>query len=101
MVRLKWTANALNDLREISDFIAKDSPYYAKLQVERIKKATINLKIFPEMGRHIPEFPELPYREIIVGNYRIIYKIEKEKSRVLIMLVMHSKRLLRIIPEDN
>lgn len=70
------------------------------LQVERLNKAALNLKIFAEMGRRVPEVPELPYREIIVRNYRVIYKLEKEKSRVLIMLVMPNKRLLRISPED-
>jgi addiction module RelE/StbE family toxin len=101
MVQLKWTKSAIEDLREIADFIAKDSPYFAQLQVERIKKATLNLKRFPKMGRRVPEFSDLPYREIIVGNYRVFYRIDKEKSQILIMSVMHSKRLLRTPPDDN
>jgi len=45
------------------------------------------------MGRNIPEFPHLPYREILVSNYRVIYRLEEEM--VIVMSVVHGRRLLK------
>lgn len=33
------------------------------------------LEEFPESGRKIPEFPELPHRELIVPPYRFFYRV--------------------------
>ena len=97
MVRkIKCTLRALNELHDIYGFIAKDSKRYAQIQVENIQNAASNLTHFPLMGRNVPEFPHLPYREILVGNYRVIYKFEEEQDRVIIMSVVHGRRLLEI-----
>ncbi len=97
MVRkIKWTIRALNDLHDIYDFIAKDSRRYAQIQVEDIQDAALNLASFPLMGRIVPEFPDLSYREILVGNYRVIYRLEEEQGLVLIMAVAHGRQLLKI-----
>jgi len=34
------------------------------------------LEDFPESGRIIPEFPELPFREVILPPYRFFYKVK-------------------------
>ncbi len=97
MVRkIKWTIRALNDLHDIYEFIAKDSKRYAQIQVEDIQNAALNLTSFPLMGRIVPEFPHLSYREILVGNYRVIYRLEDEQDLVIIMDVAHGKQLLKI-----
>ena len=93
MVQIKWTNRALNDLCEINEFIAKDSPRYAQIQIEKIQKAVSNLAVFPSLGRQVPEFPHLPYREVLVGNYRVLYR-EEEKG-ILVMSVVHGRRLLK------
>ncbi len=48
------------------------------------------------MGRIVPEFPHLSYREILVGNYRVIYRFEEEQNMVIIMAVAHGRQLLKI-----
>ena len=94
MVRkIKWTIRALNDLHDIYEFIAKDSKRYAQIQIENIQNAVSNLISFPLMGRNIPEFPHLSYREILVGNYRVIYRLEGDM--VIVMSVVHGRRLLK------
>jgi toxin ParE1/3/4 len=50
------------------------------------------LKIFPEVGRSVPNFNDDKLREIIFGNYRIIYEIKK--TSIEILTIWHSKRLL-------
>ena len=97
MVRkIKWTIRALDDLHDIYEFIAKDSKRYAQIQIEDIQNAALNLTSFPLMGRIVPEFPYLPYREILVDNYRVIYRLEEEQGLVIIMAVAHGRQLLKI-----
>lgn len=67
-------------LREIHDFIARDSPRAAEVLVERLLTATERLASFPESGRVVPEFPGLGYREIIVGSYRVLYDLRETRS---------------------
>ncbi|MCK4397434.1 MAG: type II toxin-antitoxin system RelE/ParE family toxin [Methanophagales archaeon] len=98
MVQIKWTKRALNDLWEIYEFIARDSPRYAQIQVEKIQKAVSNLAVFPSLGRQVPEFPHLPYREVLAGNYRVIYREEEKRRQVLIMSVVHGRQLLEELP---
>ncbi len=50
MVHLNWTNQAVSDLKEIADYISKDSIKYAKIQVKRLKKRTIILRE-PEMSK--------------------------------------------------
>lgn len=94
--KIVWTIRALNDLHDIYEFIAKDSRRYAQVQVEDIQNAAINLTYFPLMGRIVPEFPHLPYREILFGNYRVIYRFEEEQKLVVMMAVAHGRQLLKI-----
>ena len=97
MVRkIKWTLRSLNELHDIYEFIAKDSKRYAQIQIENIQNAVSNLISFPLMGRNIPEFPHLSYREILVGNYRVIYRLEEEQNLVIIIAVAHGRQLLKI-----
>ncbi len=93
--KIKWTIRSLNDLHDIYEFIAKDSKRYAQIQVENIQNAVSNLTRFPLMGRKVHEFPHLPYREVLVGNYRVIYRLEEEENQILIMSVVHGRRLLK------
>jgi plasmid stabilization system protein ParE len=93
--RIVWTRKALADLREIHDYIARDSPRYGQIQVERIQNAAEKIGRFPEIGRIVPEFPDGPWREVLTGNYRIIYRWDSESGRGLILAVVHGRQLLR------
>ena len=91
MVRIKWLLAAKNDLKEIYDYISLDSKRYAKLQVERIQNKTEILKSQIEIGKIVEELNEPNVREILEGNYRIIYRIIS-KSEVHILLAHHGAR---------
>ena len=93
-----WTPRALGDLRKIHDYIAVDSIRYAQVQIETVQSAVLTLSEFPSLGRRVPEFPDLPYREIIVGNYRVIYRFEEQRSCVLIMTIVHGRQMLQEPP---
>jgi toxin ParE1/3/4 len=95
MVKLIWTDQALGDLTNIGDYIADTSEKYAKLTVKKIYDRTDILKQFPRAGRVVPEKNEEKVRELIEGNYRIIYEIASE-TLIYIQAVYHSARIIRI-----
>ncbi len=94
MAELIWSERAILDMENIYDYIANDSPMYAQLNAKSIIKSVERLQMFPESGRHLPEFPHLPHREVIVGNYRVIYRYDSERAEVKIVTVVHGSRLL-------
>ena len=93
MVKVVWTQRALSDLEDIGDYISKDSTKYAKLTLEKIVDTASLISINPFLGRGIPETTDKSIREIIKGNYRVIYQIRNESS-VFILTVFHTARLL-------
>lgn len=97
MVVLNWTPQSIIDLTNISEFIAKDSPQYAFITISKIRKLAKQLKLHPFSGRKLPEINQTNVREIIFGNYRIIYKVISD-YRIDIITIHHSaKRLSNIL----
>ncbi len=97
MVEIRWTDQAIEDIENIAQFIAQDSPRYAKIQAQRFFTGVDILKTQPKLGRMVPEIEEDQLRELIQGNYRIIYKIVNA-NLVDILTIHHSRRLLRNNP---
>ena len=88
-----WSNIAENDLKNIVDYIADDSPPNALKIIKRIKQKASSLYIFPERGRIVPELRDqgiLQYRELVISPWRILYRIS-EKS-VLVFSVLDSRR---------
>lgn len=90
-MKVDWSEPAVEDLRTLHAYIAKDSAHYAALFIERLLDAAERLVDFPESGRHVPEMQAANVRELIVQGYRIIYQIEDE-SRVVVLTVVHGRR---------
>ena len=95
MACLNWTDQALLDLVNIADFIAKDSVKYAKITVSRIRTASRQLKLYQLSGRKVPETDNVNIRELILGNYRIIYRIVST-AQIDILTIHHSAHRLDI-----
>lgn len=91
MVQIKWTPSALEDLKNIHEFISRDSVKYARLQVLRLKTRVKILTKNPLAGKVVPELQNDLYRELVEGNYRIIYKIV-ERNIVHILTLHHTSR---------
>jgi toxin ParE1/3/4 len=94
MVKIVWTELSTSDLKEIFDFIADDSLRYASITANKIYNRVQPILENPYIGRMVPEFTKKSIREIIEGNYRIIYRI-RNKNQVDILRVNHTSRLLR------
>lgn len=93
MVQISWSDLAVEDLRSIYDYIAKDSAFYAERQIARFIERTEQLIAFPESGRVVPEFNDESLRELIEGNYRIIYSLGK--GEVWIIRIHHAARKIQ------
>lgn len=66
-----WTSTAEEHLDAIFNYIAKDSPAYAKRMVDRLTGRSIQIAEYPASGRPVPEY-ELPQiREVIEGPFII------------------------------
>ncbi len=57
-------------------YIRQDNPPAAIRFRKKAESVLRRLEKFPDSGRVIPEFPELPYREVIVAPYRFFYRVE-------------------------
>ncbi len=96
MVRqVVWAERARDDLREIHDYIARDSAWYAQVQVQRIQDTAIRPQRHPRIGRPVPEFPGEPWRELLAGNWRVIYRLNDDETEVRILAVVHARRVLK------
>lgn len=84
----------MDDLRAIYDYVFLDSPKYADRLINKIVERGYVLEQHPGIGRKVPEFDNELIRELIEGNYRIIYRIESEKQ-IGIARIHHAARLLK------
>ena len=99
MAKIKWTPQSLDDVEAITNFIVRDSTYYAGIFTIKVFESVERLELFPESGRIVPELNHKEIREIILGNYRIIYRVKEEIVEIL--TVYHSARLLEIENIEN
>ncbi len=94
-MKVVFSATAKADLIEIARFIARDKPQAARKWAADIRKSVEKLSTLPRLGRIVPEYGEETIREIIKGQYRIVYKIDEKKKTVVVLTVHHGKRVLR------
>jgi plasmid stabilization system protein ParE len=90
-VKVRFTPSARTQFLSAFSYIRRDKPSAATSFRDRTEKILRRLEDFPEFGRTIPEFPELPYREVIISPYRFFYKIKADT--VWIVAVWHGAQL--------
>lgn len=91
-MKLFWADIAKRDLVSIFTYIAADNPPAAKRLVNRIRERARNAILSPLAGRKVPELLCDDIRELIEGNYRIVYQVFPE--RLVILTVFEGHRLL-------
>ena len=87
MAEVIWSPQSIQDLESIKSFVARDSPHYAGLLVQRLVAAVERLAAFPSSGRMVPEFGNPMLREVLWRNYRLVYRLAG--SSVEIVTVFH------------
>ncbi len=95
---LRWTKRSRRDLIEIGRHIARDKPEAARRWVERLRQGACVAAKKPRVGRRVPEVGRDDLREVLVGNYRIVYEIHRAEIRILTVFEGH--RLLPPLIDD-
>ena len=98
MTEIRWTDQAVEDLKSIRAFIERDSLRYGRLVAERLFEATSQIETFPHSGRIVPELGRENVRELVLGEYRLVYHLRADVA--VVMTVFRSSRLFPTIEES-
>lgn len=98
-MKVEWSALALDLLLENARRIAVDNRPAAVKWVRRVEPRVRALGRTPRMGRVVEELERDDIREVIVGAYRVIYRVEPK--RVVVLTVFEGHRLLRADDVDT
>ena len=91
-MKIIWSPLAIERTTEIAEYIAKDSPSAATKWVETLFEKITLLNSSPQQGRIVPETQQKEIRELIYGNYRIIYRLKN--NTISILTIRHGKQIL-------
>ena len=89
---IEWSQVAFDDVLAIRDYIALDSLFYANQFIDKLMSATEKLSEHPEIGRLVPEADNPQIRELIFHSYRIMFLLQQDKKKILIVTVVHGSR---------
>ncbi|MBI3463582.1 MAG: type II toxin-antitoxin system RelE/ParE family toxin [Planctomycetes bacterium] len=92
MAQLVWAPKALDDLEALIQYIARNAPMAARRFAQKLVARVESLSTYPFQGGYVSEDDSQTYRELIQGNYRVIYRVEGQ--RVIVVAVHHAARLL-------
>ena len=90
-MKVLFTPSGRKQFLEAIAYIYRENPLAAVAFRRKTEKVLSRLRKFPQSGRPLPEFPDLPFREIIVSPYRFFYRV-KGKT-VWIVAVWHGDQL--------
>lgn len=90
-MRVRFTPTGRAQFLAAITYIRHENPWAAVHFRQRAEEALRRLEQFPESGRVVPEFPELPYREVVVSPYRFFYRIKE--TTVWVVAVWHGAQL--------
>jgi len=90
-VKVRFTPSARTQFLSAVAYIHRENPTAAENFHRKAGKDLSRLRKFPRSGRVLPEFPDLPFREVIVAPYRFFYRIKGDT--VWIVAVWHGAQL--------
>jgi addiction module RelE/StbE family toxin len=93
MVEIVITESAYADLNDIEEYIALDSPRYARLWVEKILAQIEQLYVFPLSGKVVDEFQMESVRELVFRGYRIVYNVPSPERIEIVRVINGAKQL--------
>jgi len=93
-MKIVWSPLAVERASEIVDYITQDKPSAADKWIHTVFLKVEKLRSNPDIGRIVREINEHHFRELIYGNYRIIYRIETKQ--ISILTIRHGKQILPI-----
>ncbi len=86
-MKVRFTPQARTQFLGALEYIRRDNPTAARQFRKKAETGLRRLVRYPDSGRRVPEFPDLPFREVIVTPYRFFYR--NEGKTVWIVAVWH------------
>jgi plasmid stabilization system protein ParE len=90
-VRVRFTPSGRLQFLTSLAYVYRDNPEAARKLRLRAEGVLRRLGRYPKSGRLIPEFPGLPYREVVIPPYRFFYRVEAKT--VWVVAVWHGAQL--------
>ena len=90
-MKARFTPTARDQFLAALAYIPRDDPATAARYRRRVEAGLRRLEQFPEAGRVLPEFPDLPYREVIIPPHRFFYRV-RERT-IWVVAVWHGAQL--------
>jgi len=84
--KIRFSVKALQDFKEIYDYIALDNPSIAESYTNELRERIKHLADFPYMGK---ENATGEYRRIIKKPYIIRYAVNEQAKTVEIIFIRH------------
>lgn len=84
--RVEWTEVARRDLIQLADYLWNQFPAAAFGLIDELEDKAQSLQTHPHRGRLVPElsrFEVRSYRELVVGAYRVIYRVVDDTVFIL------------------
>ena len=91
--RVIWAPRAIALLEEAAGHVANASPAAARRLIDEAVAAAESLSELSDRGRFVPELREASHRELLIGSYRLIYRVAAEQ--VEIVAFIHGARDFR------
>jgi toxin ParE1/3/4 len=92
-MKVLWTEQALARLAEIEEFIAAQNPTAAIALIARLVNRGESLGKLWRRGRRLAELPHSTLRELVEGNYRIVYRHRRAAIEIVTAFEAH-----RLVP---
>ena len=90
-MRIRFTPSGRIQFLTAVAYIHQDNPQAARTFRDRAERVLRRLIPYPQSGRLIPEFPDLPFREVVVSPYRFFYR--PEGKTIWVVAVWHGAQL--------
>lgn len=90
-MRVLFTPTGRTQFLDVIRFLKGESPKAARTFRKNVERSLQRLQQYPESGRILPEFPDIPFREVIVPPYRFFYRVQGKT--VWIVAVWHGAQL--------
>jgi toxin ParE1/3/4 len=98
-LRILFTPSARSQFLSAMAYIRRENPAASSAFRKKAEKSLQRLIEFPESGRVLPEFPDLPFREVVIAPYRFFYRVKE--NTVWIVAVWHGAQLPKGPADDK
>ena len=93
MPKVRWTTSAIEDLDNITCYLANSSQRYSIQFRDDVLDLVDSIAESPYRGWQLPEYEFMHIRERLINRYRIIYRIKDEHLIELLAIIHGARRL--------